>query len=47
MQLLTLHEEKWNRQPYMKTTVDVLVHWKNDILKIYLQSLCQGESLSN
>jgi len=26
MQLLALHEEKWNQQPYMKTTVHVLLH---------------------
>jgi len=44
MQLLTLREEKWNQQPYMKTTVRVLI---NDILKIYLQSPCQGELWSN
>jgi len=38
MQLLALHEEKWNQQPYMKTVVRVLL---NDILKIYLKSPCQ------
>jgi len=29
MQLLALHEEKWNQQPYMKTTMHVLLKWKN------------------
>jgi len=34
MQLLALHEEKWNQQPYIKTTVHVLLNWKKDVLKM-------------
>jgi len=47
MQLLALHEEKWNQQLCMKTTMHILLIWKKDILKIYLQSFCQGEFWSN